>query len=66
MALLHAGIDTSVIALWMGHQDPGSTQACLHADIPIKERALARVQPPRAAPGRYRPPDTLIAFLSSL
>jgi integrase/recombinase XerD len=66
MALLHAGVDTSVIALWMGHQDPSSTQAYLHADMTIKEQALARVQPPGAAPGRYHPPDTLIAFLSSL
>jgi integrase/recombinase XerD len=66
MALLHAGVDTSVIALWMGHEDPASTQAYLHADMTIKERALARVQPAGTKPGRYRPPDTLMAFLSNL
>jgi site-specific recombinase XerD len=66
MALLHAGIDTSVIALWLGHDDPSSTQAYLHADMTIKEKALARVQPPNTSPGRYRAPDTLLAFLDSL
>jgi integrase/recombinase XerD len=66
MALLHAGVDTSVIALWMGHEDPGSTQAYLHADMTIKEQALARVQPPDTRPGRYHPPDTLLAFLNNL
>jgi integrase/recombinase XerD len=66
MALLHAGVDTSVIALWLGHEDPGSTHAYLHADMTIKEKALARVQPPTTSPGRYRPPDTLLAFLDNL
>ena len=49
MALLHAGVDTSVIALWLGHERPGSTQAYLHADMTIKENALARVRPPQPA-----------------
>jgi len=66
MALLHAGVDTSVIALWMGHEDPGSTQAYLHADMAIKEQALARVQPPDTRPGRYHAPDSLLAFLNTL
>src|SRR5262249_45786452 len=66
MALLHAGVDTSVIALWMGHEDPASTQIYLHADMTIKEKALARVQPRGTQPGRYRPPDTLLAFLDTL
>jgi integrase/recombinase XerD len=66
MALLHAGVDTSVIALWMGHEDPASTQAYLHADMTIKEKALARVQPRNTAPGRYRAPDSLLAFLGTL
>jgi site-specific recombinase XerD len=66
MALLHAGVDTSVIALWMGHEDPGSTQAYLHADMTIKEQALARVQPRGTSPGRYQAPDTLLAFLDDL
>jgi integrase/recombinase XerD len=66
MALLHAGVDTSVIALWMGHEDPGSTQAYLHADMTIKEQALARIQPHHTTPGRYRAPDTLLAYLNNL
>ena len=66
MALLHAGVDTSVIALWMGHEDPASTQVYLHADMTIKEKALARVQPHGTPPGRYRAPDTLLAFLDTL
>jgi integrase len=55
MNLLHAGVDTTVIALWLGHADVRSTNAYLHADLAIKERALARVTPITAAPGRYRP-----------
>ena len=65
MALLKAGVDTSVIALWLGHEGPETTQIYLHADMSIKEQALARVQP-GTSPGRYRPPDTLLAFLDSL
>ncbi|MGI8946807.1 MAG: tyrosine-type recombinase/integrase [Ornithinimicrobium sp.] len=66
MALLHAGVDTSVIALWMGHESPETTQVYLHADMTIKERALARVVPPGTTAGRYRAPDTLLAFLDGL
>ena len=47
MALLHAGVDTTVIALWLGHADPRSTNAYLHADLAIKERALAQLTRPR-------------------
>jgi hypothetical protein len=50
----------------MGHEDPASTQAYLHADMTIKEKALARVRPHGAAPGRYRAPDSLLAFLDTL
>ncbi len=66
MSLLKAGTDTSVIALWLGHEDPETTQVYLHADMTIKEQALARVQQPGTSPGRYRPPDTLLAFLDAL
>jgi hypothetical protein len=52
--------------LWLGHADIRSTDAYLHADMSIKERALARVTPRSAKPGRYRPPDSLLAFLESL
>ena len=66
MQLLHAGVDTTVIALWLGHERVDTTQIYLHADLALKERALARTKPPNAKPGRYRPPDTLLAFLEAL
>jgi integrase/recombinase XerD len=66
MTLLKNGVDTSVIALWLGHEGTETTQACLHADMTIKEQALARVQQPGTTPGRYRPPDSLLAFLDNL
>lgn len=66
MQLLQAGVDTSVISLWLGHADSRSTQAYLHADMSIKEKALARMTPTSVSPGRYRTPDPVIAFLESL
>ncbi len=66
MRLLQAGVDTSVIALWLGHERIETTQIYLHADLALKERALARTTPPGAKPGRYRPSDTLLAFLDGL
>jgi site-specific recombinase XerD len=66
MRLLHAGTDTSVIALWLGHEQAETTQIYLHADLELKERALARTKPPDTTPGRYRPPDQLLAFLEAL
>jgi site-specific recombinase XerD len=66
MSLLQAGVDTTVIALWMGHADVRSTQPYLHADLTIKERALALVTPASVPPGRYKPPDTVLAFLEAL
>jgi len=66
MRLLQAGVDTSVIALWLGHEQAETTQIYLHADLAIKEQALARTKPPDTKPGRYQPPDTLLAFLEAL
>ena len=66
MTLLQAGVDTHVIALWLGHADIRSTHPYIHADMTIKEKALALTTPIDAQPGRYRPPDALIAFLESL
>jgi integrase/recombinase XerD len=66
MRLLHAGVDTSVIALWLGHEQAETTQIYLHADLTLKERALARTTPPDTKPGRYKPPDQLLAFLQAL
>ncbi|WP_127356815.1 tyrosine-type recombinase/integrase [Actinacidiphila soli] len=66
MALLHAGVDITVIALWLGHESTETTQVYLHADMSIKERALARTTPTGSPPGRYTAPDTLLAFLDTL
>lgn len=66
MTLLQAGVDTSVIALWLGHAGVRSTDAYIHADITIKETALALATPTSARPGRYHPPDKILAFLESL
>ena len=66
MRLLHAGTDTSVIALWLGHEQADTTQIYLHADLALKEQALARTTPLHTKPGRYRPPDKLLAFLEAL
>ena len=66
MRLLRAGVDTSVIALWLGHENVETTQVYLHADLAIKERALARTSPAEIKPGRFRPTDKLLAFLEAL
>ncbi len=67
MRLLHAGIDITVMALWLGHQNIETTQIYLHADMTIKERALARTAPTGADPGRYQPAsDELLTFLQRL
>jgi integrase/recombinase XerD len=66
MRLLHAGVDTSVIALWLGHVSVDTTQIYLHADLELKEKALARTRPPNRRTGRYQPPDSLIAWLEEL
>lgn len=66
MSLLQAGVDTSVIALWLGHAGVRSTDAYVHADMNIKEKALALTTPASATPGRYHPSDKTLAFLESL
>lgn len=66
MRLLEAGIDPTVIALWLGHERVDTTTIYLHAHLGIKERALARVQTPSARPSRYRPSDDLLTFLEAL
>ena len=66
MDLLRRGVDLSVIALWLGHESSETTQIYLHADMGIKERALAHATSDGGMPGRYLPPDALLAFLGSL
>ena len=66
MRLLEAGVDRSVIALWLGHESIKTTEIYLHAHLALKERALTRTAPPNTTAGRYKPPDTLLAFLEGL
>jgi integrase/recombinase XerD len=68
MRLLHAPtpIDIATIALWLGHETLDTTNKYIHADMELKRRALDRTAPPNTKPGRYRPPDPLLAFLESL
>ena len=66
MDLLQAGVDRSVIALWLGHESVETTQIYLEATLAMKERALAKALPPNGKPGRYQPGDQLLGFLNSL
>ena len=66
MRFLHAGIDTSVIALWLGHEQIATTGVYLHADLTIKQRALDRTRPPDVPAGPYQPDDTLLTWLNNL
>jgi site-specific recombinase XerD len=66
MDLLQAGVDRSVIALWLGHESIETTQIYLEATLAMKEHALAKTDPPHGRAARYRPGDQLIGFLSSL
>jgi site-specific recombinase XerD len=67
MRLLESGTDVTIIALWLGHEHPSTTaRTYLHADMTHKQRAIDRTAPPGTTPGRYRPPDTLLAFLDTL
>jgi site-specific recombinase XerD len=66
MRMLASGIDATTIALWLGHESPESTRPYLHADLNLKQRALDRTAPPNTRPGRYIPPDKLLAFLEAI
>ena len=66
MQLLQNGVDRTVIALWLGHESVETTQMYIHADIQLKEKAMARTKAITAPSGRYRPDDKLLAFLDAL
>jgi len=66
MQLLQNGVDRVVIALWLGHESVETTQMYIHADIQLKEKAMARTRPVKTLAGRYRPSDKLLAFLEAL
>jgi site-specific recombinase XerD len=66
MHLLQAGVDITVIALWLGHESPATTHTYVEADLAMKERALNNLHAPQSASVRYRPPDRVLEFLQSL
>lgn len=66
MHMLQAGVDITVIALWLGHENPATTHMYVEADLAMKERALQAVQPPHMKQTRYRPTDRLLGFLQGL
>ena len=67
MELLQAGVDCTVIALWLGHESVETTQIYLHAHLALKEAALAKLKPYNdEAAGRFLPDDQLLAFLNAL
>lgn len=66
MLLRAKGVDLATIALWLGHENIQTTRIYEHADQALKEQAIARTAPLGAKPGRYRPPDELLAFLEAL
>jgi len=66
MHLLQSGLDITVIALWLGHEDPATTHHYIEADLAMKEAALQRLDPPAGKPVRFKASDRLLAFLESL
>ena len=66
MELLQAGVDRSVIALWLGHESLETTQIYLDANLALKEDALKKTSPLNASVGRFKPDDQLLAFLRNL
>lgn len=66
MELLQAGVERSVIALWLGHESIETTQIYLDANLEMKQAALDKVEPQAGRIGRFRPQDQLLAFLKTL
>lgn len=66
LELLQAGVDRTVIALWLGHESVETTQIYLEATLAMKEQALAKTAPMHGTPARYRPADPLLSFLNNL
>lgn len=66
MHLLQSGVDITVIALWLGHEDSATTHLYIEADLTMKQAALARIDEPGGKPTRFKPPDHLLAFLEGL
>ena len=66
MSLLQAGVDTTVIALWLGHESVETTRIYLEADLELKRKMMDKATPPDIKTAVYQPDDALLAFLNSL
>ncbi len=66
MELMQAGVDRTLIALWLGHESVETTQIYLDANLTIKEEVLSKITPINSKAGRYQPDDDLLAFLKGL
>ena len=66
MELLQAGVDTTVIALWLGHESVETTRIYLEADLAMKQKALAKTTPHQGSFDVFQPDDALLAFLNGL
>ena len=66
MNLLHAGVDITVIALWLGHEQTSTTDIYLHADMTTKKAALEKTRPPEVTPGNYKPDPGILTWLEAL
>ena len=64
--MLQAGVDITVISLWLGHESATTTHMYVEADLAMKERALKAVQPPNIKQSRYQPTDRVLEFLQTL
>jgi site-specific recombinase XerD len=66
MNLLQAGVDTTVIAMWLGHESIETTHVYLESDLELKRRMLEKTTPHSATPSIYKPDDALLTFLKNL
>jgi site-specific recombinase XerD len=66
MHLLQAGIDITVVALWLGHESPATAHHYVEADLNMKQRALDKLNAPFTRSGKYRPSDRLLAYLEAI
>jgi integrase/recombinase XerD len=64
--MLQAGVDITLLALWLGHENTATTNMYVEADLAMKERALNSVQPPPTKRTRYQPTDRVLHFLETL
>jgi site-specific recombinase XerD len=66
MHLLQSGVDVTVIAMWLGHENLATTHMYMEADLTMKERALAKLQELPSQAKRNRASDRLLYFLDGL